>query len=783
MATDTAAAPVTRPAPPRRLWQVPTFLAGAAAFAAAYLGLIPIGPPDLSKAFKDDLAALVAATERLSPEAKELQLALDRVAKTAQQHPDLGTAAHVALAGGYARLAELTADGGEARGYWVLARQHFAAADEAKVSVADKPKFVFRRAKAQAAELPATATAADVELIRTVLSRPPIGEDPGDAPRLVAELSLRLSPPDQPNPAELRRAKDGFTAYLAGASLGAPPGPLARAKLRLSEVHLALGDADGAKKWLTSIGSDAPPDVLPYARGQLARVRMAEHDWAGAAREWEAARTAPDLPPNLRSLSAYFLADCKLRLKADDADAARLLEEAAKAPGPEGSAAAVKLAGLALRNPDPAARKAAVGYLATAVRGAKGPADVAKGLLAPAEYQAAFEQTIQVLAADGAYPEAVLVAEAYAPLAGGGTNREKKADVLAAWGAALEKAGADGKARYAAAAGEYDALAGARPDDAYKAEQLRRAAGLYRKAGDGAAGLAALEKAAAIANLPDEVSGPVLADYADGLLAANRPDDALKAIRRAISTDSPAATAARYKLARNLIDSRDPRKLPLGLGLLDQIASKERVSPAEQEYHEKALVERGDAAVRGGDYQGAEARLRTQLRLYPAGPENGQGRLLLGTALLARLDPDAKTPATDTEKAGEEAVALCKHVLADVDARKLANRPAPGDRWLRTQGNLLVLRAYVLIPKPHDALLAADPLRREYAGQVEELIILSFMHRAYRQLMNVNGQLTVVDMVRSTFDSLKDKPGAFPNRTGDYSREYWERWLNLAAQR
>lgn len=777
MATDTAAAPVTRPAPPRRLWQVPTFLAGAAAFAAAYLGYIPIGPPDVNKAFKDDLAALTAAAERLNPDPKELQLALDRVAKTLQHYPEYGTPAHVTLAGGYSRLAELTADGGEARGYWVLARQHFLSADEAKVPAAEKPKFVFRRAKAQAADLPPTASAADIELIRTVLSRPPIGEDPGDAPRLVAELSLRLTPPD------LKRAKDGFTSYLTNTGLGAPPGPLARAKLRLSEVHLALGDPDGAKKWLTAIGTDAPPDVLPYAKAQLARIRMAEHDWAGAAREWEAARTAPDLPPAVRTVSAYFLADCKLRLKADDADAAKLLEEASKSTGPEGSAAAVRLAGLSLKSPDPAGRKAAVGYLTTAVRGVKGPADVSKGILAPAEYQAAFEQAIQVLTADGSYPEAVAAAAAYAPLAAGGKDREKKAEALTAWGDALEKAGSDGKARYAAAAGEFDALAGARPDDAYKAEQLRRAAGLYRKAGDAAAGLAALEKAAAIANLPDEVSGPVWADYADGLLAAKRPDDALKAIRRAISTDGPAATAARHKLARNLIDSRDPRKIPLGMELLTQIASKERVSPAEQEFHEKALVELATAALPAGDFQKAEARLRTQLRLYPSGPESGQGRVLLATALLARVDPEAKTPAADAEKAGEEALGLCKQVLADVEARKVANRPLPGDPWLRTQANLVVLRAYVLIPKPYDVLHTGDRLRREYAGRVEELIVMSFIYHAYRLLVRENDQLAMLTQMRDVFNQLKDKPGAFPSRTGEYSREFWERWFALAAPR
>jgi tetratricopeptide (TPR) repeat protein len=319
------------------------------------------------------------------------------------------------------------------------------------------------------------------------------------------------------------------------------------------------------------------------------------------------------------------------------------------------------------------------------------------------------------------------------------------------------------------------------PDDQpYKAEQLRRAAGLHRKAGNPAAGLAMLAKAAAVPKLPDEVAGPVWAEYADGLLAANRPDEALGAFKRALDTVGPTSTAVRHKLARNLIDSRDPRKLPLGIELLEQIAKAERVSVPEQEYHEKALVELADEAIRVGEYQKAEARLRTQLRLYSNGPEAGQGKLLLGTALLQRIDPKAKALAPDAEKAGEEALGLLKQVIADVEARKVANRPAAGDAWLRTQANLRVLLAQVLLRKPYDVLTTADPLRREYTGRVEELIVLSMMYHGYLQLNQDNGRLTVEAQMREVFNRLKEKPGSFPARSGEYSREYWDRaWPSL----
>jgi WD40 repeat protein len=194
---------------------------------------------------------------------------------------------------------------------------------------------------------------------------------------------------------------------------------------------------------------------------------------------------------------------------------------------------------------------------------------------------------------------------------------------------------------------------------------------------------------------------------------------------------------------------------------------------------ERVLLDLADEAIRSQDFTGAEARLRTQLRLYPAGPESSHGRFLLGTTLLQR--PDTKTPAPDADKAREEALGLFKQVLAEVDDRKTANRPAANDEWLRTQANMRVLLAYVLLRKPYHVLVAADPLRREYAGRVEELIVLSMMYHGYRLLNNENGQRTVMPRIGEVFGRLKDQPGAFPSRSGEYSREFWEQWLTTES--
>ena len=781
MATVTAAPRPTRtrPDPTRRLWQLPVFLLGVAAFAAAYYGWLPVGPPDPAAAFRKDVAALKTAGERLAQDPAELKARVSRVAADLDTYRDLAPAAHAAVGGGYVRLAELTVAPDEAKGYWVLAKQHFdAVPPDHLTDPADRPRLVYRAAKARAADLPAGAAAADIDLTRELLARTPSGEDAGDGPRLVAELSLRLVPPDY------KKAKEALAAYIADA-VATPRGSVERAKLRLSEVYLALGESEAAKKSLAQINPDAPPDVLPVAKAQLARIRMAEGDWIGAAAEWEHVRSGPAPPAGLRASSAYYLGVCLMQAKPQDAvAAAKLFDEAAKADGPEGAAAAARLADLCVRAPDPETHKRAAGLLAAAVAGVPAPGGYANPLVPLTELQATFEQAVQVLAADGAFEPAVAVAESYRVVAVGGRDREKRAEAFAAWGAALQKTGGDAAAKFTLAAQDYAALAADRAADTDKAELYRRAAGLYRRAGNPAASLAALESVTKLPKLPDESSGPVWVEYAEGLLAADRPDAALTAFKRAMATTGPTSTIARHRLARLLLDTRDPKKVPLGIDLLAQIAQAERVDPVEQEAHERALVELAHENILAGNFAEAESRLRTQIKLYPTGSEAGLGKLLLGVSLLQRADPKATPAAPDPVKARDEALKLFKEVVAEVAARSAASRAAERDGWLRTQANLRILQTYQQMAKHYDVLAAAGPLRRECGGTVDELIVLSLMYHAYKKLDKLEYALTIRDQMREVFETLKKKPAAFGAKSGEYSREYWEKvWFAPDAKK
>src|SRR5207248_8509451 len=149
----------------------------------------------------------------------------------------------------------------------------------------------------------------------------------------------------------------------------------------------------------------------------------------------------------------------------------------------------------------------------------------------------------------------------------------------------------------------------------------------------------------------DDVSGPVWIEYAEALLGAKRWDDALRAFKETMARGGSTGTAARYRLARILIDSREPKKVPLGTDLLEQIAAAAVVEPAERETQERAMVELADLDVRAGNFGAAEVRLRKQLNVYPAGPESGVGRLLLGLCLLQRAEKPSDDPDTLAKRA------------------------------------------------------------------------------------------------------------------------------------
>lgn len=768
MATEKAA-PAPVPADPtRHVWQLPVLLLGVGLFVSTWQGWLPVGAADPKDAFVRDIDALRSGTEKAQPDPVELKTLLNKVAGGIESYPQHAPLARFRLGSGYVRLAELTVAPDEARGYWMLARQHFdLVTDRQLADSSDVPRFKFRAAKAQAAVgLPVDAPMADIVLLATVLANPPSGEEAGETHRLVADLALRVNPPN------LSQAKLSLTQYLTATGVATPAASLARARLRLGDLYYRTGEYDQARKWLEQIGTDAPPDVLLPTKATLARVFMAETNYPAAAKEWELLRAAPGVPSPIRLMAAYQLAACKLKLRENDA-AARLLEEATKGDGPEATAAAVLLADVHLRTADAARHKAAADLLAGAVKGVHKPAEYDSSLVSLSELQATFEQAITTLLNDAAFEHALKVAEAFAPVSPPQRDREKRAEVLGAWATALKKTkSGDPKPKFKAAADEFAALAAFQPKTDGKLEMLRKSATFYRQADEHMAAAERLEEALTLPNVPDAAFAPMWIDLADALVAAGRLDAVLPIYNKIMSTDDKRlSTAVRYRLARQFVDSRHPGLAPVGRALFEQIAKQQNVTPAEREFHERALTELANALIREGNFADAETRLRAQIGLYPNGPEAGLAKLLIGVCLLQRAAAANVQPA-DATKMRNEAVTTFKLLVKECDdAERRNGKMTEREGWLRLQAALRVLQTYQQMKLPRELLFEAAALLERHRGTVEELIILSLVFHAFKQLRDEDKMADTQARMRDVFDKLP--PSAFTQKEGEYSREYW----------
>ncbi|MCS7022411.1 MAG: hypothetical protein NZ703_00580 [Gemmataceae bacterium] len=757
-----------------QIWQVPVFVLGVAVFAAARSGLLPDWPHHGLSHFARLVTQLREACERVTPEPQEIRTLLEELASWEAPPAGWENQGHYVLGSGYLRLAELTGQETEARQYWQAALHHLEQVRSEELDSNEAPRLAFRLTKARAAvSAGANVPPEELRVWLAVLGAVPYGEDAGEAGRLQAELALRLSPPDW------HTAKEGLTRYLLGAGLATPAESLARAKLKLGDILVRRKDWAQARKWLEQIGPEAPPDVQAAGRFLLARVKIAEEDWQGAARDLELLRGYSGVADELRRRAAYHLAWCKQQMREFQA-ALPLYDEAAQGPPPESQAAAIRLAELLLKEPTAQRRQQAVRWLQQATHGLTSPDNWRNPYLRLSEAVAVFEQALGVLTEDNQFAAALSVIEAYRPLTQAGRDREKRAEILAAWVEALRRQHEDVTERAVAAAREYEALASGQAPSGQQAEWLRRAALLYRQAGQLSPAVAALRQAVRLPDLPESILGTLWAELAETLIAAEQPlPDILKAFNEALASGGPVATRVRYRLARRFIDSRDPRLVPLAMALFEQIATQSTIREEERDYHERALVELAHDHIRAGRFPEAEVWLRKQVALYPAGPEAPLARLLLGICLVQRstapppLQPD---PAT-AQRLREEAVQLFRQVVDETERKHQRHGQLDGrDAWLQLQAQLRLLQTYLLLNTPkslNELLFEADRLRERYRGTVDELIILSLMYHAFKQKGDPVRERQIRDQMKELFDRLA--PSAFPATSGEYSRSYWEK--------
>ena len=732
----------TDPAPPRdrtrRLWQVPTFLVGLAALVALWHAGNRLRP-SVPEQYKRALLALKPAVDRAPADVDQIGAALRRL-PAADPPPELLTVTRYMVGSAHVALAEANPGGPEAADHWATARKNLepAAADES-LPPAELKKLRFRLGRVWA-NTPGTDPARTVEALTRYM---PDADNPAEGHRLLAELHLAATPPNE------ALARDNLREFLTHAPTRADARSLNQARLRLGELHARLGERDDARQVLERIGPDAPPEVFARARLLLARHKQDAEDWAGAAKLWEQVRDMRAATEAQRGEAQVRLAEAYTRL-GRPADAEKAASGLAKADGPTGRAGAFRLAEAKLKEPA-ALPESVVQALETAFVGGE-PADLRKlvpGADARRVCTAAFTKAKEA----GDFPLALRVVKAYAAVAEKGHHHVLTAEAQTAWAAASLPDEAAG--HYTAAAEAWSAAAAAEPDAVQAGEALRRAADLHLKGKNAAQSLAVLgEWTAKLPAYPADRAGAAWTDLGDAYLAAGDKARARSAYQTAADRPGPAATRARVRLAGLIVETDPAQAATLFKDVADAPTGDD---PATLE---AACYGLGEALLLQKQWAPAEARLRSALQAYPTSPRAARGRYQFAQVFRQRASVEARK----IEAAREEINGYKAQRTQIRDATRFVSEQARAEDREKQSEKIyeeMLQAAYDEFRKAEELLLAAkdpDPvvvkktmfwaadcaywvgvyedsarryekLAARYQGRVEELEALAGLHR------------------------------------------------------
>ena len=193
--------------------------------------------------------------------------------------------------------------------------------------------------------------------------------------------------------------------------------------------------------------------------------------------------------------------------------------------------------------------------------------------------------------------------------------------------------------------------------------------------------------------------------------------------------------------------------------------------PAPKPKDTPAWDEQVRELMKAGKFAEAENLLNNRLSVL-TGVEAAECRLRYGICLVERARTLEPAKATKLRQdAGDNFIVVIQVVGEYEKAGRTDKRAA----WVRTQAEIRIVQLYQQIGKPIDVLAAVEPLLPKYRGTVEELILMSCAYHAYKQKGQADKAGEVRYHMKELFERLKDKPGTFPAKSGEYSREYWEK--------
>lgn len=762
MATDSA------PRPRRMYWQLPVFALGVTAAVLAWRYFPQNGYAD-TRGVEQDRYSLKQCLGRRPVNLAEVQALLT---KLGEDGTTAGGNSEVAFVQGsaYLLLAE-QGPGDQAAENWKKANSLFAECDGSKLAEKqDRARLAFRSAKAAAG-----AGTGDPAALFTQLDIVPPGEEPGERGRLLAEVCLRMNPP------QVKRAKTELAAYLSGPARGSPD-HAARYKMLMADLCATTGETANARTWLKEIGDPVTTPVQAEAKLRLARLAQAEGDVNEAVKLFQSAEALPNLPAAVQAVVRYETGRGLMQMN-NPAAARDCLLKAAEGNTPVGVAAHVRLAELAAKELDPSV---GVANLEAALKGVKAAGEWANPHVGIAELRGACEAVIGACKSAGKFPFAARAADLYSPVAENGRDRELWAEVMAAWGNAPNTADPAEKLKLAAA--EFARLADSRPD-AEKTALLQKAATAYQSAGDTASANGILAKLSSAPGATADVQASAQFQRAVALIAENKLDEGVKVLNAVANGDGTVATKAMLKLAlvyaaegeKTLsaapTDAAGRKQVEYAVLLLTQLANKTFTTADERACHQEALYELGKLQLRKQSMpwlhnpSDAEMRFRRLVSEYPASEFADRGCMFLAIALSQLARPDGK---------GEVAPADATAKLAE--ARKLFEGLGKSkERYVRTQSDIRLAQTLFHL-REFDAL-AADGLKLadKYKGQVEELIILSFVFSGHTATDRPDRAKPVLERMEKAFTDLPAE--RYTGEMPELTKPYWADQLDKLRKR
>jgi tetratricopeptide (TPR) repeat protein len=778
----------------RQLWQLPTFLIGIAALFAVWQAR-PYLRPTAAERYARDLNQLRQHLEKAGPDAAAVQSLLRRIESTPAPVP-LVAQARFLTGSAYVALGEAGGSPEDVATRWKAAREYLESVAPGDLPVADQQRLPYRLGKAWAC----TGGVEPSKVIDAISRALQSGDDAAEGLRLLADQYLKLTPPDP------KKARDSLREYLSRASR-ADPGALSQARLRLGQLHNQLGELDEARKVLERIGPDAPADVYVAARASLAHSYQSEEDWNQAIRSYEQARDARGASAALRGPIFYQLAVCYLRVNRR-ADAIAALDQARAGSGPEGTAAAIRLAELQLR--DPNAHETAAKALEAALANITKADQYHNEYLPLNEGRAVYEEAATQYRLSGEFELALRVIRAYAGIAEPGRDQELLIEVHEAWGNALvqqslrddgDRARLEDSARqqFRQAAQLLQALV-EKKLPAERGESVKKAAELWVKAGDKAQATKAIKELAPGIDLPADKAGDEWLAKGEAALAAKDKGEAMQLFEKALQRSGPHLPKARLLLARLLLETRDGPSEEKAIGLLEQNLSPELEK--DKEIHEQSAYALAFALYQKRDWRKAELRFAQALQFYPESEQGTLARYHLGrcywwmAAQEAVRIQEADTKLADKNLADEprrqlesvkegsskhyrELLMKAREPFQQVEAQLLKaaiTSLSPDDALLLTRVSFLAAECAFYLGEYEECVDRYQKLQERYSGKVEFLIAGSQLWQCYSVYLEQPDKARyVLSQMREAFAKMPDT--AFDATAEIRKRSFWEKWF------